>query len=158
MKRAETLILKELDGELSRSEAVELERAEWTNPDIRRSRDGWQRTTQALGELGPQAVRIPVDSWASRIADEAKPDASWAARLRRWFDDTDIRPWTFGAWSLATALALAVVWLVVPPAAVEKQKTALRTVDKTPVVAPVEILVEHPGADDFDDSPVSIRF
>ncbi len=73
MNRPESLLHKELDGECTASEGVELDRSEWTNPDLRRSRDAWRRTKAAMSALGPTNPPVPVDRWAQNILQHTRP-------------------------------------------------------------------------------------
>lgn len=155
MKRTETLINKELDGDLSHSEAVELDRAEWTNPDLRRTRHGWQRTKRALESLGPEQPRVPVDRWAAAVSKEVRPRTPFRQQVISVLRGI---PWrqrvTMGACGVLTAGAvLFVMW---PSAPTPGPATArLRPI---PPPAPVEVTIDRYLTDERDDAPVSIRF
>ena len=166
MKRTETLMNKELDGDLSPSEAVELERAEWTNPDLRRSRKGWQRVTDALNELGPRSPKVPVDQWAAQIVQQSQPRIPWWVRMADGWADVRWRPMAVAACAVATTtFVLVSQWPVpaVPSSGLSStarfqnpQARLQRRVQPPP--APVEIRVDDRVSDDRDDAPVSIRF
>ena len=168
--REDALVSKELDGDLSRSEAMELERAEWTNPDIRRTRRGWQRTASAMSNLGPARPKIPVEQWAGRIMAQARPRASRWTLVLRWLDSVVDGGWSHPlAMSVCGLAAVAAVAVVAWLSALDSRGTVgVPTAQLTPEVlaedvpmpppAPVEIRVAGPDVEERDDVLVSIRF
>lgn len=157
MKRTKTLMIKELDGDLSASEAVELDRAELTDPDLRRARQAWLRTTAAMKSLDPGVPRVPVDRWATRVAADLRPTTSWRERVAATLKRAWWRPVTMGACGLATtAVVLVALWPTPPPRLVSP--TARWQRQPMPPPAPVEVTIDRSLTDDRDDAPVSIRF
>ncbi len=157
MKRTKTLMIKELDGDLSPSEAVELERAELTDPDLRRARQAWLRTTAAMKSLGPDTPRVPVDRWATRVVTDLQPTTSWRERVAAILKRVWWRPVTMGACGLATTAALLVVLWPTPSPRLASP-TAQWQRRPMPPPAPVEVTIDRSLTDERDDAPVSIRF
>ena len=158
MKRMTMLMSKELDGDITPSEEVELKRAEWTDGEFRRERRGWQRTRAAFEALQAGTPKIPVDQWAKRVHTEARP-RSFLSRLFLSVDGHQLRGWTFGACGLATtAVLLAVLWPSVTPPPTALSDASAWDGRSAADSAPVEVRLTTPLADESDDAPVAIRF
>ncbi|MEM7675537.1 MAG: hypothetical protein AAF449_05990 [Myxococcota bacterium] len=156
MKRTESLMNKDLDGELSHSESVELDRSERTDPDLRRTRDAWQRATRALATIEPQAPRFPVDAWAHQIHVATRPSWSFAVALRRFADHVWRQRWPLSAAGLTAVAAVGLFYWAEQNEASSSSTAGLRV--QAPKVAPVEVRVGSIETIDTDDAPVSIRF
>lgn len=157
MKRTEALMNKELDGEITRSELVELDRGERTDPDIRRTRRAWQRTTSAFEALGEVAPRVPVEQWSSRVYVASRPRRPWQEVWSWLREELQARPWTVGACSVGMTAAFAlVVWS--GSSSPTDTVTTAEWDAHFQAPPPVEIRLAAPSVDDRDDSLVSIRF
>ncbi|MEL7370101.1 MAG: hypothetical protein AAFN74_14370 [Myxococcota bacterium] len=156
MKRTESLMNKDLDGDLSHSESVELERSEWTDPDLRRTRDAWQRATNALAGIESTSPKLPIDAWAHQVHLATRPKWSLGVALRMCADHAWRQRWIISAASLAMVAAMGLFFgegplVAEPPVTARLQVKAAKS-------APVEIRVGAVNAVDSDEAPVSIRF
>lgn len=141
--RLEILHAKELDGDLTDLERVELDRRVLLSPGLRRERAGWARIFAVLAHSGGRR-RLRVEAMARIIVQEVDlRDAVARSRPRRA---------AFAATLLAACSALfALTGLPPEPPAHPTRVAQLST-------GPVQLELGLDPPDEEDVAPVTIRF
>ncbi len=151
--RTRWLLDREQDGELTDTERAELERLCRLDPNARRSRDGWSRVAEAMGE----GYAAPDPAALQRAAKA----------LRARLDEPSPRRWDWLRVPVLAGALLAVVAVasnrpdepkaMVAPAAVSMQGLPVEEVQ--PERAPVELnLGEGLRTAKANSAPVTIQF
>lgn len=142
--KLDRLLARELDGELTDVERLELDRGAYTAPEIRRERETWSSIGEALRER--PAPKLNAAKMASRVAKQL-PERRRAAVPRRL------------AFAAAAALAFVALTRATPSPSPVPATAPIAKVTVDTNGAPVVIQVDDKSfADDPEPVPVEIRF